>query len=124
MSSDAGLPLARRDEVLQLLYWIEGEGFGGAATLAQLSRFLTYPEAEVRDTLDALIRLGDVHHDASSGEYRLTGSGRREGARRFSEEFSPLLGQGHGECNDPDCDCHDDPASAAECHARARHSHG
>jgi hypothetical protein len=120
MSSDAEHPLARRDEVLQLLYWIEGEGFGNAATLERLARFLTYPEEEIRGLLETLIRAGDVRFEPSDREYRLTGPGKREAARRFADEFSPLLHQGHGECNDPECECHDDPAAAAECHARAR----
>jgi hypothetical protein len=47
----------------------------------------------------------------------LTDTGRHEAARRFAEEFGPMLNQGHGECNDPNCDCHSDPKSAAECHA-------
>ena len=34
------------------------------------------------------------------------------------------LAQEHAECNDPTCDCHTDPAGAAECHAaRAQRGH-
>lgn len=110
--------IARRDELLELLYWIEGEGFGGAATLAAMVRFLARPEGETRGTLDHLIASGDVVHAPATDEYRLTPTGRREAARRFAETFAPMLSQGHGECNDPNCDCHADPLSAAECHAR------
>lgn len=112
--------LARRDELLELLYWFEGEGFRGAARFEEIVRFLAHPSDVVRGTLDALIARGDVVHDARTQEYRLTDDGRREGARRFADEFAPLLNQGHGECNDPDCGCHADPLSAAECHARTR----
>jgi hypothetical protein len=111
-------PIARRDEMLELLYWFEGEGFAGAAGFEAIVRFLAQPEDVVRATLADLVDRGDITRDAGSGDYRLTERGRREGARRFAEEFAPLLGQGHGECSDPDCDCHSDPASAAECHAR------
>lgn len=123
---DGGGEIARRDEVLELLYWIEGEGFGGSATLAALTRFLAYDEASVRATLDGLLARGDVVLDAASLEYRLTETGRHEAARRFAAEFAPLLSQGHGECNDPSCDCHTNPAGAAECHGRAHaeHDHG
>lgn len=126
MSDDAGKDIARRDEVLELLYWLEGEGFGGNATVTGMARFLTYPEDEVRSTLGALARRGEVlAPEDPGGEYRLTESGRREAARRFAEEFAPLLSQGHGECNDPTCDCHTNPAGAAECHAaRGKHDHG
>jgi hypothetical protein len=67
--------------------------------------------------LTALVVRGDVTHDIGTGEYRLTEIGRKEAARRFAEEFAPMLSQGHGECNDPNCDCHSNPMGAAECHA-------
>src|SRR5262245_46071740 len=118
MSDQPGDAIARRDELLELLYWIEGEGFKGAASFDAIARFLAHPQDMVRATLADLIERGDVVHDAQRHEYRLSETGRREGARRFAEEFAPLLSQGHGECNDPDCDCHSDPAGAAACHGR------
>lgn len=118
MSDDDGAArIARRDEVLELLYWTEGEGFTRAANLDAIARFLTHDRERVAVTLGELIASGDVVQDASTAEYRLTESGRREAARRFAEEFAPMLNQGHGECNDPNCDCHEDPRAAAECHA-------
>ena len=121
MDDGAGRDIARRDEVLELLYWLEGEGFVGSATLSGIARFLVHPEDDVRCTLTELVRRGDVVVDDASGEYRLTASGRGEAARRFAEEFAPLLSQGHGECNDPQCDCHTNPAAAADCHAARAH---
>ena len=111
--------VAVRDELLEFLYWIEGEGFRGAASFEQITRFLAHPPDLVRRALADLVGRGDVTADAATDEYRLSDTGRREGARRFAEEFAPLLGQGHGECNDPDCDCHENPAGAAECHGRS-----
>lgn len=119
--SGGGAEIARRDEVLELLYWMEGEGLAGSSTLAAMARFLTYPEHLVRGTLECLVSRGDVVHDVATGEYRLTAPGRGEAARRFAAEFAPLLAQGHGECNDPGCDCHTNPAGAAECHAARAH---
>ena len=110
--------ISRRDQLLELLYWIEGEGFAGAAELDALARFLAQPPAEVAVTLADLAQRGEVSFNESSGEYRLTEAGRREGARRFADEFAPLLAQGHGECNDPTCDCHTNPMGAAECRGR------
>ena len=109
--------IARRDEVLEMLYWIEGEGFSGAATLAAIARFLTHDAADVQRVLTLLVERGDVTHTPATGEYRLTDIGRREAGRRFAEEFAPMLSQGHGECNDPNCDCHTNPMGAAECHS-------
>ncbi|MDQ6634181.1 MAG: hydrogenase maturation protease [Gemmatimonadota bacterium] len=117
--------IAREDELLELLYWFEGEGFGGVASMEGITRFTGMAEPLARRTLDRLVARGDVLLDADRGaEYRLTETGRREAARRFAAEFAPLLSQGHGECSDPDCDCHTSEGGAAECHARTHnHSH-
>ncbi|MBA3670513.1 MAG: hypothetical protein H0W68_00640 [Gemmatimonadaceae bacterium] len=115
----SGGDIAREDELLELLYWFEGEGFSGVATLEGIVRFASLSEPLVRRTLDRLIERGDVALDTSrDSEYRLTAPGRREAARRFAAEFAPMLSQGHGECSDPNCDCHTSEGGAAECHAR------
>ena len=120
---DAGNDIAREDELLELLYWFEGEGFGGVASIEGIIRFTNLSEPLVRRTLNRLEARGDVRLDVSRGaEYRLTESGRREAARRFAAEFAPMLSQGHGECSDPDCDCHSSEGGAAECHGRT-HKH-
>lgn len=117
-------PIARRDELLELFYWLEGEGLQASATIEAISRFVAIDPGAVGETLAQLVRRGDITPANERGEYGLTAEGRVEAARRFAQEFAPLLGQGHGECSDPDCDCHDDPAAAAECHAeRAHRSH-
>ena len=124
MPDEPSNPIARQDELLEMLYWVEGEKIPGAATVAGMARFLTYSKEEVREVLDRLEQRGDVVAPSEAGgEYRLTETGRREAARRFTEEFAPMLAQGHGECNDPNCDCHTNPAGAAECHARVGHRH-
>ena len=119
----AGRDIAREDELLELLYWFEGEGFGGVASMEGIVRFTGLAEPVARRTLDRLLARGDVLMDGGRGdEYRLTETGRREAARRFAAEFAPMLSQGHGECSDPDCDCHSSEGGAAECHART-HTH-
>jgi len=117
MSESPGDGIARRDELLELLFWLEGEGLTSSATVAGMARFMAHPEGLVRDTLADLSSRAYIMRVRETGEYRLTSAGRAEAARRFADDFSELLGQGHGECSDPDCDCHDNPAGAAECHA-------
>jgi len=121
MSESPGRETARQDEILELLYWLEGEGFQTNATLAGISRFLVQEERLVEQSLERLRGRGYV--TMVGLECRLTEVGRREAARRFADEFAPLLSQGHGECNDPTCDCHVNPAGAAECHARVQGGH-
>ena len=115
--SDGSREIQIRDEILELLYWLEGEGFTTHATLEGMMRFLAFQVDEVRVALNRLVELGEVT-SSSSGELRLSESGRREAARRFADDFAELLKQGHGECNDPACECHTNPDAAAECHAR------
>lgn len=116
----AGESIAREDELLELLYWFEGEGFHGVADLQGIVRFTAMAEPLVARTLTRLLAHGYVRLDdgPSTRQYRLTGDGRHEAARRFAAEFAPMLSQGHGECNDPACDCHAGGEGAAECHAR------
>ena len=122
MTDDAGREVALRDEVLELLFWLEGEGFAEHATRAGLMRFLAFPAHEVDDTVTQLVARGEVVDHGADG-LRLTADGRREAARRFADDFAELLHQGHGECNDPACDCHVTDAGAAECRARSAHTH-
>lgn len=114
---DPGGEIARQDEMLELLFWFEGEGLGASATIAGMTRFLAQPEVVVRNTVENLMRRAYIVQPDKAGEYRLTPTGRVQAARRFADEFAELLSQGHGECSDPDCDCHDNPAGAAACHA-------
>jgi hydrogenase maturation protease len=96
--------LERRDEVLQLLYWMRGEGLGDVVRPDDLVRFLDLPAADVGRLLNLMAE--ERFLETRSGGFALTAGGIEEGRRRFVEEFSPLLGQGHGECNDPECPCH------------------
>jgi hydrogenase maturation protease len=122
--TDGGRSVQREDELLELLYWFEGEGFGGVATIDGIVRFTTIEEGAVRRTLARLVDRGDVELDVARGmEYRLTETGRREAARRFAAEFAPMLSQGHGECSDPNCDCHTSEGGPAACHARSHPPH-
>jgi hypothetical protein len=116
MSEDGFGDARLHTELLELLYWLEGEGFGADATVAGILRFVAWPEADVRRVLDRLIDRGDV---ALRGDaYALTDIGRGDARRRFADDFADLMKHGHGECDDPDCDCHDNPLGAADCRGR------
>lgn len=90
--------IARRDEVLELLFWMKGQGFGEALSPQDLAGFLVYPEAEIVATLEALASRGAVERRAES-RYALTEGGLPEARRRFVDDFREMLAEGHGECN-------------------------
>lgn len=120
---DAVGRLRRRDEMLQVLFWLEGEGFASDMTPAGIRRFLDRPEAELAAGLEDLVAAGfaaraEDEAGAAEPRYELTREGRQEGGRRFLEEFAPLLSRDthHGsECQDPECECHTSPLGAAAC---------
>lgn len=111
--------LRRRDEMLQVLFWLEGEGFAGEMTPTRVSRFLGWSVEETRAGLDDLVEDGFASRaDEEGAGWRLTDAGRQEGGRRFVAEFASILSRDThkgGECHDPDCECHTSPLGAAAC---------
>ena len=106
--------LRQRDEILQVLFWLEGEGLASDVRATNLLPFVEGGESAIAAHLETLRRQGYLEQTGNeAGRYRLSVIGRSEGRRRFTEEFAPLLRQGHGECNDPACECHTtgDPAA-------------
>ena len=89
--------IARRDEVLELLFWMRGQGFGEQLSVRDLAGFLVYPEEEIAVTLRTLEALGVVERRPEE-RYALTESGLPEARRRFVDNFREMLAEGHGEC--------------------------
>jgi hypothetical protein len=103
-----------RDEILQVMFWIEGEGLGDEVDVRTVSRFLGVEGDVVVRYLDRLVTEG-LLEAAASDRYRLSAQGRADGGRIFAEEFSELTQPGHGECG-ADCWCHASPEEAEACH--------
>src|SRR5262245_6733009 len=74
--------LRQRDEVLQIMFWLHGEGFGPEVAPADVLRFVD-DEPAVRRTLGRLVEDGYAEALADPERYRLTPLGVREGRRRF-----------------------------------------
>ncbi len=93
-----------RDEILQVMYWYRGEGFGESVSVRDLKTFLPADEHLLATQMDGLVDDGYLarQDDALPPRYTFTPYGAREGARRFADEFAGLTGQAHGECG-PDC---------------------
>ena len=105
---DALAGLERRDEVLQVMFWLHGEGFGPDVAAADVLRFVD-DEAAVRASLAQLVEDGFLEAVQGMGgalRYRFTRIGLKEGHRRFMDEFEPYLARSaHGECGSANCDC-------------------
>jgi hypothetical protein len=118
MSTDPAEAIRRRDEILQVMFWMHGEGLADVVGPAELGVFLN------EDTLTALaadlaaLAASGLLEIPEDGRYRLSRRGRKEAGRRFQEEFEELMHQGHGACSDPNCDCHTlGPEACAHAHA-------
>lgn len=113
--NDAVALLRWQDEVLQLLYWIRGEGLGDSVRLDDVCRFIAVDRMVLVACLQHMRAKGLIEGDEGA-RFQLTPAGVEEGRRRFIDEFEPLLSRGgHGQCNDPDCDCHDPDQENAVC---------
>lgn len=110
--SDALRALFWRDEILQLIFWIKGEGLGDDVDATILQRFLGVDADVGVRYLDKLAEEGLLAR--AGGRYRLTDEGHAHGGRVFAEEFADVTKPGHGECG-ADCWCHASPDEAEAC---------
>jgi hypothetical protein len=113
MSNDALQRLVNRDEVLQICYWYQGEGFGDRYGAEVLAPFLQCGDAAIETALGELAQQG--HLVAEAGGYRFTDAGRREAGRLFADGFADFQKQGHGECDAGCCDGDDHSKCGDEC---------
>ncbi len=110
-----------RSEILQVMYWIRGEGLGEVADAALIERFLGVEAAIGESYLDRLVEEGYLEH--AVGGYTLSSTGLEEGAVEFAASFSELTKPAHGECS-ADCWCHASIEEAEACAAERRgHTH-
>ncbi len=89
-----------RDDILQSMYWMRGEGFAEDADVQTLITFMSEDAAMLEEQLTILV--ADGYLEESDGRYRLSDSGSKEGGRRFADEMTDLQKVAHGECG-PDC---------------------
>lgn len=112
-----------RDEILQAIYWLQGEGLADAVDSARLAELLVAAEPVIAAELERLAGGGYLELLPSSRQYRLTEIGRLEGGRSFRDEFDGLTRQAHGECGE-DCWCNDPGRRGEPCPNREpEHAH-
>lgn len=109
-----------RSEILQVMYWLRGEGLGDEVRPDTIERFLGVDAGIAVTYLDRLVE--DGHLDCEDGHYRLSEQGAAEGAAEFEAAFSELTRPTHGECS-PDCWCHVSVDEAEACAAERAQGH-
>jgi len=113
--SEALQALYWRSEILRLMYWLRGEGYGDLVDAPTLERFLGV-EARVGLThLDRLVEDGYLVRDGDW--YALSDTGLSDGEEEYLTAFSDLLAPRHGECS-PECWCQMSAEEAKACSAQ------
>ena len=112
--SEALRALYWRSEILQVMYWLRGEGLGEVVDAALLERFLGVDAQVGVGYLDRLVVDGYLLHLPHG--YELSESGLAEGKTEFALSFADLTRPAHGECS-ADCWCHNSVEEAIACAA-------
>lgn len=120
--SEALRTLYWRSEILQVMYWLRGEGLGESVDPEIIERFLGVDSAIGVTYLDRLVDDGYLERDGD--RYMLSPRGVEEGGEEFAASFADLTKPAHGECS-ADCWCHASVEEAEACaEERAGHAHG
>ncbi len=95
-------------EILQVFFWMRGEGLGTEVTAATVSTFVATDLQLVTERLAFLAgeRYLEIIQGTEPEQFVLTELGMKYGGRSFHDEFADYKKRGHGECGD-DCWCHD-----------------
>lgn len=96
-----------RDEILQVLYWLKGEGLVAECSSKQFALWTGADEASLHPVLAFTTMDGWLEPGTTPDTYRFTPLGEEEGKRRFADAFADhgLGWGGPGGCG-PDCeDC-------------------
>ena len=112
--SDALRALYWRSEILQVMYWLRGEGLGEVVDATLLERFLGVEARLGVGYLDQMV--SDGYLESARDGYVLSEIGLAEGKTEFALSFSDLTRPAHGECS-ADCWCHNSVEEALACAA-------
>lgn len=113
--SEALKALYWRSEILRLMYWLRGEGYGDLVDAPMLQRFLGVRASLGLTYLDRLVEDGYVVRDGDW--YALSDLGLVEGEEEYLTAFSELLRPAHGACS-PECWCEMSVEEADACSAQ------
>lgn len=119
-----------REEILQVLYWMEGEGLADAVPFNRLLSLLNTTSENLLFHLQKNIETGYLEIEGDPLNERslvqLTHAGKKEAGGIFRNAFEGMQKAGHGECG-PDCEfCYHEGVKLEDCvHncADSRHHH-
>ncbi len=119
-----------REEILQVLYWMEGEGLEDAVPFSRLLSLLNTTSENLLLHLKKNIIAGYLQTEdeelSENSFIKLTPFGKKEGGNIFRNAFEGMQKGGHGECG-PDCEfCYSEGEKLEDCvHncADTRHHH-
>jgi hypothetical protein len=94
--------LALREEVLEICYWYQGEGFGDRFTAHALKTFLNSPVDAIVAALEFLADEGALVREG--GSYVFSPAGKKQAGRLFHESFADFQAGTHGECSAGCCE--------------------
>ncbi len=96
-----------REEILQVLYWMQGEGLAEAVPVSRLLSLLSTSTPNLLLHLQKNIQAGYLKtNDGEVNEntsVQLTDAGKKEAGGIFRNAFEGMQKGGHGECG-PDCE--------------------
>ena len=108
--------LVNREEVLEICYWYQGEGFGDIYNAVALESFLNCDAEAIEFALKELAADGCLQPvSGPTPGYRFTDKGKRQGGRQFADAFQDYQKQGHGECAAGCCDDDDHTQCGDDC---------
>jgi hypothetical protein len=102
---DAVRRLAQREEVLEICFWFQGEGFGERFSAASIGKFLNLSEDKIREALECLAEEGAFEREEAG--YRFSTEGKTRASRLFHDTFADFQVGTHGECTAGCCDSED-----------------
>jgi len=110
--------LALREDVLEICYWYQGEGFGDRFTADSLKTFLNCSREQIVEALECLAAEGGLVRDGAS--YTFSSEGKKKAGRLFHETFTEFQLGSHGECTAGCCESENDcDGDQAQGHAHA-----
>ena len=119
-----------REEILQVLYWMDGEGLADAVPFSRLLSLLNTTNDNLLFHLQKNIETGYLKTEDQelneNSSVQLTPVGKKEAGGIFRNAFEGMQKGGHGECG-PDCEfCYSEGEKLEDCvHncADSRHHH-